>query len=218
MDQEPYVVKEDPEAIRHRIEETRSSLTEKLETLEGQVRGTVEGAKATVEGTIETVRETVKDTVDTVKRTFDLNYQMQQRPWTLIGASVLAGFLIGALVSRGRPSRGRSRVSSYPDYAPASERSLASSAAAEPAASQGPGFLSGLMEQFGPEIDKIKGAAIGYLVGMARDSIKEALPSLGQQIEEVTDSVTTKLGGEPVEGPVMGSASHSSGSYQPSSY
>jgi ElaB/YqjD/DUF883 family membrane-anchored ribosome-binding protein len=204
--------------IHQEIDQTRADLAHKVEELEEKVRDTVLSATENVGDTIETVTTTVQQTVDTVKRTFDLNYQMQQRPWTLIGASVLAGFLIGALVSRGRPSRGRSRVSSYPDYAPASERSLASSAAAEPAASQGPGFLSGLMEQFGPEIDKIKGAAIGYLVGMARDSIKEALPSLGQQIEEVTDSVTTKLGGEPVEGPVMGSASHSSGSYQPSSY
>jgi ElaB/YqjD/DUF883 family membrane-anchored ribosome-binding protein len=204
--------------IHQEIDQTRADLAQKVEELEEKVRDTVLSATENVGDTIETVTTTVQQTVDTVKRTFDLNYQMQQRPWTLIGGCVLAGFLIGALVSRGRPSRGRSRVSSYPDYAPASERSLASSAAAEPAASQGPGFLSGLMEQFGPEIDKIKGAAIGYLVGMARDSIKEALPSLGQQIEEVTNSVTTKLGGEPVEGPVMGGASHSSGSYQPSSY
>src|ERR1700730_10040165 len=109
MDQEPDVMKEEPEAIRQHIDETRSSLTEKLETLESQVRGTVQGARATVEETIEAVKGTVQDTVRSVKRTFDVNYQVEQPPWTMVGCPLLAGCILGSLTGvrgGGREPRG----------------------------------------------------------------------------------------------------------------
>ncbi len=112
----------DVNRLHEEIDQTRANLTEKLETLENQVMGTVQSALGTVssarenvEGTIEqvtsTVQETVEqvtstvqETVEQVKKTFDLDYQMQARPWVLVGGSVAAGLLVGALV--GRESRG----------------------------------------------------------------------------------------------------------------
>ncbi len=41
--------------------------------------------------------------------------------------------------------------------------------------------------------------AIGYVMGLARDSIKDAVPQLASQIDDVMNSVTTKLGGKPVQ-------------------
>jgi hypothetical protein len=61
-----------------------------------------------------------------------------------------------------------------------------------------------LFNQFGDEIGKVKEVAIGYLASVARDLIKEAVPNLGQQVQEIMDSATTKLGGQPVPGPVFG--------------
>jgi hypothetical protein len=56
----------------------------------------------------------------------------------------------------------------------------------------------GFFDRFQEEIDKVKGIAIGYVMGLARDSIKHAVPQLASQIDEVMNSVTTKLGSKPV--------------------
>src|SRR5262245_55877302 len=97
---------EQPKVIRHQMEETRASLTEKLETLEHQVVGTVQGAtsavtetvenvKEAVAETVETVKGTVRETVETVKETFDLSRQVDRHPWLMVGGSVALGFLCG---------------------------------------------------------------------------------------------------------------------------
>src|SRR5688572_17181451 len=78
------------------IEDTRSAITEKLEILEERVRETVEGAQSTVEEIVETVKETIGDTVETVKRTFDVQYQVDQHPWLMVGGATLAGYLLGS--------------------------------------------------------------------------------------------------------------------------
>src|SRR5918911_4923 len=110
------------------IDKTRSDLTDKLQTLEEQVRGTVlnatekveetieqvtstvqgtvEQVKSTVNETVESAKSTVSDTMENVKQTFDLEYQMQVRPWTMLCGSVCLGVVAGVLV--GRQSRGRS--------------------------------------------------------------------------------------------------------------
>jgi hypothetical protein len=55
------------------VAETRSAITEKLEILEDRVQ----------------------ETVETVKHTFDLHYQMKQRPWLMFGGSLLVGYTLG---------------------------------------------------------------------------------------------------------------------------
>jgi len=210
MDQEPDV-------IRQHIDETRSSLTEKLETLEDQVRGTVEGAKATVEDTIESVKSTVQDTVDSVKRTFDLNYQVEQHPWPMVGGSLLAGFVLGSLLG-GRGSQRASwgstgYASSFGSSGPApkqeSSRSYQPSSnystppASQPAVAQ-PSLFDKFISQFDDEIRQVKGMAVGAALGVLRDLAKQAVPpALAPQVEQIMDSATTKLGGKPVPGPVV---------------
>jgi ElaB/YqjD/DUF883 family membrane-anchored ribosome-binding protein len=58
---------------RQDVADTRSALTEKLAILEDRVQGTVEA----------------------VKHTVDLHYQVNQRPWLMIGASLLVGYTLG---------------------------------------------------------------------------------------------------------------------------
>jgi len=215
MATEPEVTKAHEE-----IDQTRSDLAQKVEQLEEKVRDTVLSATENVNETIESVTSTVQQTVHSVKRTFDLNYQMQVRPWTIIGGTVVAGFLVGALISRTRPRRTWQGSDRQADLMPPSERYLSEPepqrAPPAPAAPRS-SLVSGLMEQFGPEINKVKEVAIGYLVGMARDAIKDALPAVGAQIEEVMNSATTKLGGEPVRGPVLHEAGTPSSEQRPSS-
>ncbi len=78
------------------IENTRSAMTEKLDKLEARVRETVEGAQSSVADIVETVKDTVGETVETVKRTLDVQYQVDQHPWLMVGGAALAGYLLGS--------------------------------------------------------------------------------------------------------------------------
>jgi hypothetical protein len=58
---------------RQDIADTCSAMTEKLAILEDRVQEAVDG----------------------VKRTFDLHYQVKQRPWLMFGGSLLVGYTLG---------------------------------------------------------------------------------------------------------------------------
>lgn len=109
------------QVIRHNIEETRSSLTEKLEkveqsvvgtvqnttsavtetvgTVKDAVQGTVDAVKDTVASTVQTVKDTVQGTVDTVKDSLNLRRHVENYPWAMFGGSVAAGYLVGYLTT-----------------------------------------------------------------------------------------------------------------------
>jgi len=64
--------------------------------------------------------------------------------------------------------------------------------------------LSELGETFKTEITKLKGLALGTMLGVVRDMVtSSAPPQLGPELAEVIDSLTVKLGGKPIEGPVL---------------
>jgi len=190
----------DPEEIEEEIDGTRSSITQKLEALEEKVRDTVQNAKETVEETITTVKSSVEDTVETVKRTFDLEFQVRQHPWPMLGGSVLAGFALGSLL--GGPSR-RPRSYEARPYSSGNGARRAGSPApaylAEDVATRAPAPAApGILDRFEDEIQQVKGMAIGYLMSGIRDLIEQSLPQLKREIHNVMDRVTTKLGGTPV--------------------
>jgi ElaB/YqjD/DUF883 family membrane-anchored ribosome-binding protein len=219
MDQEPDLIRQD-------IEQTRESLTEKLEVLEHEVKETITEAKETVTGTIETakqtveditsnVKETVQETVATVKRTFDLPYQVDQHPWGMMGGSMAAGFLAGYLLPATRRLDGwgqqiRRAATATDGAATQATPGYLNGHPSEPATAGGAGqsFFNKLLDQFAPEIDRVKEVAIGTMVGLLRDWVKQALPtSLAPKVEEVMNQTTSKLGGEPIRGPVLAEAS-----------
>lgn len=221
----------EPDVIRQQIEKTRSSLTDKIETLEEQVKETVSNVTHTVEetistvkdrvqGTVESVKSTVEETVDTVKRTFDLPYQTERHPWAMTGGSALLGFVLG--YSLGGRRRRLPREPRYPaagpawdeglrrGYEPASPAGYDYEAAPEFATSpppphrQQPSLLSRLLQPFAAEIGKIKEVAVGGLLSMMRDSVVRSVPpGLANQVEEIMNDLTQRLGGKPVQGPVM---------------
>jgi ElaB/YqjD/DUF883 family membrane-anchored ribosome-binding protein len=213
--------------IRQRIDQTRSSLTEKLETLEAEVKDTVQGAKATVEDTIETVKASVQETVESVKRTFDIKYQVQQHPWPMVGGSMLTGFVVGRLFGSVQPgfwpaltsyrepeSFGSSYMSRMGEEPARSEGdgSAAARAGAGAAPTAPTGMLNRVLQEFRPELDKVKGMAVGALLGLVRDLAKQAVPpTLAPQVEEIMNSVTTKLGGTPFQEPLIEPSGSTSG-------
>jgi len=217
----------DVDHLHEQIDQTRADLTDKLETLENQVMDSVQSALGTVSSarenvqdtidqvssavhdTVEQVTSSVQDTVDQVKQAFDVDYQVRARPWVLVGGSVVAGALVGALVGRQtRGTRHRAFTGYQAPYPPAEGRAApemetATSFRAPRSAPARPGLFSSLFRQFEPELEKVKGMAIGYAAGAVRDLIKQSAPSFGEQIDEMMNDITSKLGGKPVPGPVL---------------
>jgi ElaB/YqjD/DUF883 family membrane-anchored ribosome-binding protein len=214
------------EVIRQQMEETRTSLTEKLETLENKVVQTVQGATDAVSDTVATITGTVQDTVDSVKDSVasvkdsvedtvstvkdsvaegvetakeyvDVRGYVESYPWLSLSASVAAGYALGMLLGRrqeqpsafakpieaARMGDGRTHHRNGGHHRRREEKS------------QGASWLG----EFAPEISKLKGMALGALLGTAREMIAKSMPGhMGQQISQLVDNITTKLGGEPM--------------------
>jgi len=209
---------DEAEVIRHQMEHTRESLTDKLETLENRVLDTVHGAttavtdtvqtvKDAVSDTVESVKDTVEDTVDSVKETFDVNRQMRRHPMVMLGLSAGAGFLVGRLMSRvtrsaTRAARVTGAVSGAVTGAVEAHRSAPEPRPAQPREREQPssGLMDRLTGTFGQELDKLKGLALGSLLGVVRNFVEKSVPheELRHRLTGVVDDVTRKLGGEPI--------------------
>ena len=139
--------------IRQDIESTRASLDEKLDTLETKAR-----------------------------QTFDLKYQVAERPWMMLGAAVAAGYVLGSLGGDDEPQRWHGQPMTTTDYNQHAGSSSYNQPASDSRSSQshrGDSFLS----QFDEEIDMLKMAAVSTLTNFLRDSIREYIPALGQQLD-----------------------------------
>lgn|SRR5262249_29986949 len=209
----------EPEVIRQQMEETRASLTEKVETLEDQITGTVHDAtsavtdtvasvKDAVQETVATVKDTVHDTFENVKETFDLRRQVDQHPWMMMGLCAGVGYVSGRLVDRasrrGYSSERRQRWLSAEGNGWRASPRVEPLMTAEERPSPSPAPRHSWLSMLAPELSKLKGMAIGYAIGAARDLLSDSLPAdMRPQIKETMDSITQKLGGQPVHGPVL---------------
>jgi ElaB/YqjD/DUF883 family membrane-anchored ribosome-binding protein len=204
MDPVHDLAEQGTEEMRQDIDCTRAAMADKLEALEDRVMGTVQSAQETVEDSL----QLAKDTVATVRRNFDIKYQIEQHPWTMVGGGFLGGLALGGLFLRVR------RYSQAPERLAGNETPLAEgprlpteqggngsieSAVPRPRSQSMSASRPAFLDRFQEEIDKVKGMAIGYVMGLARDSIKHAVPQLASQIDDVMNSVTTKLGSAPVQ-------------------
>lgn len=209
----PDTTKELPESvevIENEIEQTRAGLADKLEALTEQLAGTVEG----VGETVETVVESTKETISTIKDTFNIPKQVEERPWLAMGLSVAAGFVGGKILDAITPMPSgmngtNGHAGSPPSRVAESMPQRMSSASTYPEGGSGyeqphressPGWLSQLGQQFGSELQKAKGLAIGTMLGVIRDMVSQSLPeSLKSQVATLFDSATEKMGGETIE-------------------
>jgi len=212
------------EALEHQVvgtvQNTTQAVTETVESVKDAVQETVCAVKESVSDTVGTMKETVSDTVSSVKEALDLRGYVEQYPWASFGAAVAAGFAGGLLLEGGHRDSHRiadlhSRGEAGYDYgrnnfngdrrareefAPAARASsfAAGSAPAEPS------WIHQLAERFAPEIDKLKGLAVGALGALVRDLVVPATSGkLGDQVSQVIDDFTRKLGGEPIRGPLL---------------
>jgi ElaB/YqjD/DUF883 family membrane-anchored ribosome-binding protein len=202
---------ENEERIKQEMQETRSALAEKLETLEHKVVGvvgaveeattvvgdTVGAIKETVQDTVNAVNDKVQESVASVTDSFDVNSRVQEHPWLMVGGSVAVGYCLGVLLDKsGTSSPSPSSAGGAAFQPPFSNQASSNGHRIEtesPAAPQGQPSL------WAPEIAKLKGLALGALLGTVREMIASSLPEpVGHQIKEVIDSATRKVGGEPI--------------------
>jgi hypothetical protein len=210
------------EVTREQIAETRAALSDKLQTLKHRVVDTVQDAANTVTETVQKVKFAVHESVKNVKDTFDLRLQVNRRPWGIVAGSIALGYLSGYLLLRNGSARpqttGRRQPAPPPSdklriakqqngvakrhgYVEGLEKKFDQDVADRPSE---PGSLSLAPNRFESEIRKLKGLAIGTVLSLVRDLITEAAqePTKGV-LTEVMDSITVKLGGEPIRGPVL---------------
>jgi len=213
------------EVIMGQMEETRKDLAEKLETLEKKVAGTVETVTDTVqtmENTVENVKESIQETVETVtgtvhntvdaveqtvsktvkkvKSLFDISHHVERHPWLMLGGSMLAGYVGGLLLTPRRPE-----IEKPPEPATPPERFKVSVAhQPQEAEEAGESWLGKLSERFAPEIEQLKGLAVGTLFGVARDMISQCVPGrVKDQVTEITIIFTSDLGGKVMREPLV---------------
>jgi len=196
------------ESLMKEMEETRTSLSEKLEALESRVVGVVENATSTANEIVENVKDTVHGVTDKVEsgmesvaETFNLSRQCERHPWMAFGLATTFGCMVGFTLNR-RPRRSGYDESSRPQR-PFESWQVGGGlpqqqAAAAPAAPQKESW-------FAEELRRLKGLAVGALMGMARDMVQKALPeAVGSRLAQEFDTVTSKFGAEPIPGPVLG--------------
>jgi hypothetical protein len=118
----------------------------------------------------------VQDTVDGVRHTFDLRYQVKQRPWLMFGGSLLVGYALGRLGAPRTSDTSNARSSN-----PQPQKSIASA----------------ISNQFTDEISTIKGAAFGAVISTLWAMAKQLLPQPDRQI----DSAIAKPAAQTIESP-----------------
>lgn len=200
------------ELVKQQMEQTRAALSDKLETLEAKVLGTVNSTTdqvsqtvnevgSTVRETAQEVRATLHEAVSSVRDALDVSRQIQHHPWLMLGGSMAVGF-VGERVLHALE---RGHLPSLPSLPMQPEQLLPRDSEVRerierepPARRTRSSLFQALFESFAPEIDKLKGAALGMALGLVRDKINEAVPpQMRENVTELMDRVSVKLGGNP---------------------
>jgi hypothetical protein len=156
---------------------TREALADKIGALEDEVTCRVHA-----------VKEKVREGAEKVKHAFDLPYQVRQHPWPMFGASVVVGLVIGSL-TRDSDVREADDLGRRLEFGGGNR--LVGREEVEPRPAK-PGL-------FAEEFRGLRQAAIGAMMSLVRNGLRQTFPGIAPQTDRVVDGLTRKLGGEPVE-------------------
>ena len=120
----------------------------------------------------------VQETVDAMKRRVDFHYQVKQRPWLMVGGSLLVGYALGRRRGRSSTTPDMSRVPSARAQSPQSVTSQATS-------------------QVQDHLAGFKGAALAAITSTLWAMAKQVLLPAARQV----DDVLAKAGDQPVDSP-----------------
>lgn len=199
--------------------ETVSTVKETVEAVKETMQETASTMKETVHDTVDTVKESVAETVESVKETLNLRRQVEEHPWAMLAGAMAVGYVGGRWLihATSPPAAYMTAAMSAPTPPVSPERVERPSAthhnghghgnkrkAAAPAAKPERPWWSAITDQFGGELDKLKGLAIGAAGNVVREMLtSSAPPPLVDRIKEVVDGMTQKLGGQPLEGNIL---------------
>jgi len=183
------------EALEHQVSDSVQEMTNAVSTVTDVVQGTVESVKDSVEETVATVKDTFQDTVDSVKDTFDFAQHMDNHPWICMTGAFGLGFMGGKLI----PGSGPSSPAFWDQLSKPQPRYAEPATNGHTNGHHANSWFESLSSMLGPEIDKLKGLAIAYGLGLVRDNLIQAVPpDLGNQVKEMIDNFTSRMGAQPL--------------------
>jgi len=174
------------------------------------IRQDIDAIRDSMSNKVEQIESKIKDTVEDTKRMVDVRYQVSQHPWAAVGLAVFAGYTLGSMGGRAaeHPDRGmamryysestdeRSAAMRY--YGESAEdhsrstpdtsdryRYAGASHAQELRKPAEPGIVDQLVDQFGDELQMLKAAAVTSLISLVRDTVRQNLPAVHQQLERL---------------------------------
>jgi ElaB/YqjD/DUF883 family membrane-anchored ribosome-binding protein len=240
MASEPEVIHQEIEETRanlaQKLETLENEITDTVKTAKETVTETIENVTETVQETVETVKKTFDLEHQMRQRPWTLLAGATAAGF-LVGAFVLrprrhyhpaheAWFGGGGFYPPDESSHGgidtRSSWTGSSSWSPPSHQPPPQPEPhrrdefrhEEPRHEHRPSLVEGFVNTFGDELNVVKQMAIGYGIGLVRDMLKDALPTLGEKVGQVMDSATHKMGGEPIHGRVMGEQYHDQGPQQ----
>jgi len=133
---------------------------------------------------IESTRASLDEKLDTLetkaRQAFDLKHQISERPWMMLGAAVATGYVLGSLGGDSE-QRWQGQPATTTDY---NQHAGTSSGQSYRSQSSSGAKTDGLLSQFDDEINMLKVAGVSMLTNFLRDTIKEYVPALGQQLDK----------------------------------
>jgi ElaB/YqjD/DUF883 family membrane-anchored ribosome-binding protein len=192
-------------------------MTEKIEQIEGHVRGSARHVRSsvddTVDRTVHTVRDTMGDNIDQMKEKIDVQQLVNDRPWLMLGGSILAGYTLGNL-TESRSSHRREQYAyataagaheeyAYPGdssddddrhyryYDDNETRGAQSDSSSRPsrpsrtsrAKAASSGFVDDVLDQFGDEMDALQDAAVSTMTRLLRETLQDNIPQLAEEFD-----------------------------------
>ena len=152
--------------LRDEIAQTKADLSQKLTKLERQVRQDVGAAKESLEGAIDNVKATVNF--------FSLEGQIQKRPLTMAGVSMVSGVIFTRwLVGGGNP---RAPLNDGEYRAPSTPR-----------------IVSAISANYPDEVRILKTMAFSFLVNLAAEKAKQNLPHLVETINDLEKHLKNEM-------------------------
>jgi len=133
---------------------------------------------------IESTRASLDEKLDTLetkaRQAFDIKHQVGERPWMMLGAAVAAGYVLGSM--GGEPEqRWHGQPSTTTDY---NQHAAMADDRRDDDQSSLRSTMDGFLSQFDDEIDMLKVAAVNMLTNYLRDTIREFVPALSQQLDK----------------------------------
>jgi len=135
---------------------------------------------------IDSTRASLDEKLDTLetkaRQAFDIKHQVAERPWMMVGAAVATGYVLGSMGGEteqrwhGQPYT----ATDYNQHASMADDLPDSNGSQSSLRSTANSFLS----QFDDEIDMLKVAAVSMLTNYLRDTIREFVPALAQQLDK----------------------------------